>query len=1540
MPTGNAHTPLAPIPRTSTPIGGPATDIPLVLLPIRLETRFHERGGKTELLVRVFPDDVHVDAHDARCTEAELTWGRHYWTQTWDARGQPSATHAAWAQLVEQLGAPRAAYISERLTPKNLTARPTTPGGHVADDRPDFPAVDPTLQGWSRAPYTRVLPEYWVAVGYVDNVRFVKVGKAIPAELALAPEMAAITGDYDADTLATDEKTAWLVDFSAAEEVGMALRIDYPAPGAVLRRLVVLGVKATITPEQGQTLLEELLQAHRYSDGLAFVPQGTPTNNTDEPSGYDSGDRSHASPLAESDDPTGERGSNGEVTARAVGIAADVMGRLSCAGAAEQRDAYHMNTALWRPTWGYFLEQLMAGPGSPTPATIAQVREHFSTYVRAGGPLPAWRVGRQPYGVLPAVSLDRWKGLEGGGIDAPIVDLLLKLRELWRRSLDAVPRVVQGTAAANHDLLKVFAMQPVSDAYTARPAQAVVRLNDPSPTGPVGSAAARQLAQSVGITWFPRHLRTLFAAYPDAFPLNRARIQEIDPDRLSASAALNPNYLAALLQAPWSDLRQQAGPAVLLALLLRHAALLEYVSAGARILLRRGLIAEDAAREPDRFDKQTNTPWQLLETAVPGLDAATVGAYLDALKPALKDDQADRITAKAIWQRGLYEVAGGASIPGDLAGELREFAAFARSLSYLSRQSTETLGRLLPATLDLASHRLDAWATSVATRRLEWLRRRTPHGIIIGGYGWIEDVVPQPRQPMPPPPPPADDPPRPELAAPLYVSEGNLGYVQAPSIAHATTAAILRSGHTARRDSDGGVLAVNLSSDRVRTARRLVEGVRAGQSLEALLGYQFERGLHENHPGLILDPYIPTFRALAAQAPGTTPAARTTSAQESIAAANVVDGLALLYRYRAGRNGGGAPQWSAATIPFGAAFPPLTEVLPPAAPANPQHAAICAELEALDDAVDAIADITVAEAVHQMAQGNPARAGAALDAIALGEAPAPDLDVLKTPRTGVGLIHRLVVLFEHDARPTWGAATPRAVAEPRLAAWVQTLFGPAAPGATCRVAYTDPASEHVLTAESGDPLVAEVTAADLGISPLDFVYLAEGAAGEQRSELEQRIAERALQPAPHGLRPGGVTEAAGVRLLFDRPKEWAADRLGMADLIEIARTVRRMLTAARPLAAADLELPDTPVPNADEADGGLELRSRAEAAVKAFGVAADGLLKAMPEGKDATIDPVSARAALRALADFGVAGAFPTSVVGDGPEIRAAVHAQAASVAGELRERLGRLEVARHAFDSTQHEDPAPTRDHHLGQLREVFGPEFRVLPGVRTVNPEVLRASFEQSTALQGGDPLQAVNWLQRSARVRAGVARLDAVLTYGDAVASAGPNLIVAQRSADTADVAERWIGLPGPWLPPSRHKGQGGGPPGGTLSIVAHTQGAVDLSQPIAGLLVDEWVEVVPSAEETTGLTFHFNRSNARAPQTILLAVTPDNSPAWDVETLEATIAETIELAKLRMVDLLALEEIGHYLPALYLPEAPGGQTVSADLRPLQANPTPEA
>src|SRR5204862_2134702 len=73
----------------------------------------------------------------------------------------------------------------------------------------------------------------------------------------------------------------WLVDYAEAERIGLAVTVKLKHPGARIDRLFVFGVRISLDPAAAGSEFGELLEAHRCGAGLAFVPQGTPTNNTE-----------------------------------------------------------------------------------------------------------------------------------------------------------------------------------------------------------------------------------------------------------------------------------------------------------------------------------------------------------------------------------------------------------------------------------------------------------------------------------------------------------------------------------------------------------------------------------------------------------------------------------------------------------------------------------------------------------------------------------------------------------------------------------------------------------------------------------------------------------------------------------------------------------------------------------------------------------------------------------------------------------------------------------------------------------------------------------------------------------------------------------------------------------------------------------------------------------------------------------------------------------------------------------------------------------
>jgi hypothetical protein len=230
------------------------------------------------------------------------------------------------------------------------------------------------------------------------------------------------------------------------------------------------------------------------------------------------------------------------------------------------------------------------------------------------------------------------------------------------------------------------------------------------------------------------------------------------------------------------------------------------------------------------------------------------------------------------------------------------------------------------------------------------------------------------------------------------------------------------------------------------------------------------------------------------------------------------------------------------------------------------------------------------------------------------------------------------------------------------------------------------------------------------------------------------------------------------------------------------------------------------------------------------------------------------------------------------------------------------------------------------GQLQAVFGADFRVLRAFVPPGGTTLTTALAASTETQGGDSQAAVGWLHQVAKVRRGADRLLSTVTYAEALET-GDTL-----SLDVVQLPytphEWWLGLSQP-----------GEPPGSRLSLVLHApDGRPAQGAAVGGLAVEEWVEIIPTRTETTGLTFNFDAPGACAPQAILLAVSPDARAQWSTELVEDTLAEALALSQLRMVDLESLHptdpdamtDIGQLLPAAHLAtNVQPGDAIATDL-----------
>jgi hypothetical protein len=1098
-----------------------------------------------------------------------------YWRGVWQARGDAGLLNSAFQKLLAAPGSSPviAQQIVEHFAPDNIrewTTSAETDATVVFVQFTPFVDLDTKKFSWTQPPRVDLFPDRFVFIG--QNTGETPLQHLFgPLELPLIvgpdPTEAQQYTESGGD-LKFAEDIRWMVDFEAAVKKGLGLKVPLTAAQAAkgFERVFVVGIRLSADAKQNSADLESLLKNHLFSrSGFAFVPQGTPTNNTDQVTSpfnrTDDADDSYdvfvkkAVQFTVTPDPL--KKGDGQWFAEWLGIDPAALEQVPNAGQTDQLGARAMNTALWQGTWGYYFERLLR-PVLDDHA-IRRTRSFFNQYVSGRGPVPALRIGRQPYGVLPVTAfrkLDWFKHADSvADFDvtylARLYKLLLHLDDIWRDLGKDVPQVGRpNDPDPQATLLNILGLHPnaeeihavLGEPYELSHNTAALHVLDgqtPLPQSP--GATGGQLLRELGYEGkAPDILMRIYFGRP--FKLKDNLVDDRPPSETDPVRAYTPkpeelNYIGWLLKKgkeSVDELRNEIGftdnkkPNALLYLLLRHALILAF---------------DRAARETKRsyVAPEVFQGWKKAQTFIhvatadgnQALQSESPWAHLYLDFPA--------VTASTNYPLGQYIVDHIETLSE--ADELREILD---ALKHLIATPTAALERLLREHLDLCHYRLDAWKMGFLHLMLSFMRfsgQRNPEtpvtakrGVHIGAYGWLENVKPQVKKLSPVS---LDN----ELGAifgaeagpPLMRDSTNGGFIHAPSLNHAVTAAILRNGYRANATpKDPDLLSVNLSSERVRRAVGLIEGIRNGQKLGALLGYHFERQLHDAGTGL--DKFILELRnkfSLNAQKLKTTQAPNTPI--EFIEANNVVDGFALMDFLEKNKS----------------ASDPLQPVLPGSTAA--ERSAVLAAARRLFDLADGVADVAIAESVHQVVMGNYERAAATMDAYAAANLP-PEPEVVRTPRSGHTLTHRAGIHLRSNATANL-LDNPRVQAEPAVNDWLSDYL-PVATELGLVVKHYQPENPSAVT-----PIF--VTQADLGLAPLDLLFIMNEAANQSAAGFDDLVlAHVSTQP--------GVRPDTHVELAFTEAR---SGKITFFEVAPLLASMRALLLRSRPLQATDLQLP-------------------------------------------------------------------------------------------------------------------------------------------------------------------------------------------------------------------------------------------------------------------------------------------------------------------------------------------------------------------------------
>ncbi len=1464
-------------------------EVPLALLPVRLETRWLAEGDQGFLGIRIYPDTIHADDHHPGVTEREINAGITYWNSVWAVDGDDPVSDEAVSEarswLAGHVGDHRAVYVADQLRPTNVD-KPVGP--------PEFPKVEASPTGPITA---RLMPDEWLVRAYGPGGGLV-YEEYVPGPgdgLVMAPSLVA---GHDSTTedprgavrgFLDDQDLRWVVDFDDARKAGMAIRIPRSQLPARLSTLLVIGVRHDRKPVAEATVLFEVFDGHRFTRGLDVVPQGTPTNNSDAGrSGFslDRPDLDRLFDIADRPGPGAKRAlleyliqapatlyaaKGADAVSLALGhVAPNALDWTKHANWADGAAAWAMNVGIGYATIGGFL----SGPFRKSPGTeenlnededkytewergevsipgdtIAELRDWYAAWVRGGAAIPTIRCGEQPYGVMPITSRPRTYE-KPTDFRAQLEDRLAEMLDLWRAALPVPsldPDATDGRPGGNPD----DSISDVSAVLGAVPHPTALQLRDVNNWGVrdldsmtfnieqiddnltiLGPMASQEWAASQVClaAWVPHKAvlqggtATIDEQYSHAVEwraeLEELRVtQSILTDEIGNSIAYADNiidylepFLVATDELPTilDDVHGREGLGVdgrLILTGLSHqldALGLQYLVAGDHIdplwFMRRWF--NDARNEltelvadnklGDRTSHADEYPLlaHLLDITYQSFPEDQLGPVALAFLILSSIAQLDLSVFRPDEEQPEWELGEDPNTVGiytnPFGGEI-----------FATSTVIEIYERLMRESLGLAMYRLDAWVLSLANERLAQRRKDHPYGSHVGAYGWLVDLEPR-HEPT------------------------SQGYIHAPSLNHATTAAVLRSGWSAFGTADAEApLSVDLSSERIRRGQWILDALRNGQDLAEVLGARFERLLHDAR----LDVYIDQVREAVLEATG-----------EEGPPGAVVDGLVL-----ARASGFDADDRTTREQAVADAIAARMAATAGQERAGWRRVQRAAQETSAD--LDSVADIVLFQSVHALLRGDDATANASAAISSGADAAIPPITATASPVDGQQVAHRVIALLD-DAAPVV-ATGPAAAAVPAVVAWLESLL---------------PSPQHISfgwAPEGADGF--KIHALDtIGVEAVDALLLTGDGVSQGTSDLGRVAAALAAEALGAGTLVASAVAGDGFVSL---------DEFGL-----IAARWRDALGRSRELRAADLVTPDLDV------TGDRYVASELDDRLAAASALLDDLRTAI-----GGVDGPSRRAALVQAAALGVAGAVAALEL-DTDESAADV----ATVMDGLDARLTDPPPTSDGIERLTNADDAAVV---LEQLRVLLGNR---LPATVPFDAVVALDDSVSADLAADADP---VTWMRQVGRVLPAVGATDEALLLARAAGGAAvPPAIVQLPNAVTP-----WVATDAPATS------------GDQLSAVS-VSGFGPSTTRLSGLLVDAWSETIPRKDQVTGLAVHFDAPSARPPQTILLSTTPEGT-AYKPDELSDQLLFTLELAKIRAVGPLDVG-LGQVFPIVYV------------------------
>jgi hypothetical protein len=572
---------------------------------------------------------------------------------------------------------------------------------------------------------------------------------------------------------------------------------------------------------------------------------------------------------------------------------------------------------------------------------------------------------------------------------------------------------------------------------------------------------------------------------------------------------------------------------------------------------------------------------------------------------------------------------------------------------------------------------------------------------------------------------------------------------------------------------------------------------------------------------------------------------------------------------------------------------------------------------------DAVSDLVLAESFYQTVKGSPERAAAALRMV--GDAAEITLPEVVNITSDTRLLsYRFgFVLNANSEANGWGDGPASIFTElsPVLNRWLADQL---------------PSPEKIIVRVNfSADVVIRVSMASLAMQPIDFFYLLHKTGGRPQDTM---ISWWSAEVA------GKHPDAAGKQLVgvaFDRDEKFKAGEFSIMEILPLVMSIGSALERSRPMRPGDFSLnTDNKTENTAALYNNNPLKvvctKYADKSVsgplaiieKKLTVAKQALELNLPTDPPSAESEKAFSQLIRTIPQAYACGFW--DAVPRCPNVCSKSNAlmlldQATQLIGQVKSRLTQTSASLTSININAANLNGEQLFEELSSLARKFaGENFITLPVFAFPEKNAIAGTYNDASLAASIGEFGLEEWIQSLAMVRDNVRKYQTLNNLRAVFETpASKRKLQALQLPFQAGSTHHWIGVAFP---------ENFEPPAQVTSMVYEFNAALNVNEPVSGLLLDDWREKVPLKNMQAGISIKYNQANAEAPQCMLLMVAPELKGAWDWQSIVDGVLSTMTLAKKRAVDgeLIQTTWLSQFLPAIVTPIDSKNNTPTLDFK----------